>query len=47
MVQEYSPKIIGFFCRWCSYTGADLAGSHAPAISSEHQDHHGALHRAD
>ena len=27
MVQEYSPKIIGFFCRWCSYAGADLAGA--------------------
>jgi F420-non-reducing hydrogenase iron-sulfur subunit len=27
MVQEYSPKIIGFLCRWCSYNGADLAGA--------------------
>jgi len=27
MVQEYSPKIIGFLCRWCSYAGADLAGT--------------------
>ncbi len=27
MVQEYSPKIIGFCCRWCSYAGADLAGA--------------------
>ena len=27
MAQEYSPKIIGFCCRWCSYAGADLAGS--------------------
>lgn len=23
----YEPKIIGFLCRWCSYTGADLAGT--------------------
>ena len=21
------PKILGFCCRWCSYAGADLAGS--------------------
>jgi len=23
---EYEPKIVGFCCNWCSYTGADLAG---------------------
>ena len=23
---EFEPKIIGFLCNWCSYTGADLAG---------------------
>jgi len=22
----YEPKIIGFFCNWCTYAGADLAG---------------------
>ncbi len=22
----YEPKIVGFLCNWCSYTGADLAG---------------------
>ena len=27
MVQAYSPKVIAFCCRWCSYAGADLAGS--------------------
>ncbi|GMV37620.1 MAG: hypothetical protein AMXMBFR61_21280 [Fimbriimonadales bacterium] len=27
MSQEYEPKIIGFLCRWCSYMGADLAGT--------------------
>ncbi|MEA1996928.1 MAG: hydrogenase iron-sulfur subunit, partial [Gemmatimonadota bacterium] len=21
------PKIVGFLCQWCSYTGADLAGT--------------------
>ncbi len=24
---DFEPKIIGFLCRWCSYTGADLAGT--------------------
>ena len=24
--QEYQPKILGFFCNWCTYAGADLAG---------------------
>lgn len=25
--QEWEPKIIGFLCNWCTYAGADLAGS--------------------
>jgi F420-non-reducing hydrogenase iron-sulfur subunit len=25
--QEFKPKIVGFLCNWCSYAGADLAGS--------------------
>jgi F420-non-reducing hydrogenase iron-sulfur subunit len=24
---EFEPAVIGFFCNWCSYTGADLAGT--------------------
>jgi F420-non-reducing hydrogenase iron-sulfur subunit len=24
---EFEPKIIGFLCNWCSYAGADLAGT--------------------
>jgi F420-non-reducing hydrogenase iron-sulfur subunit len=24
---EFSPKIVAFLCKWCSYTGADLAGT--------------------
>jgi len=24
---DWEPKIIGFLCNWCSYTGADLAGT--------------------
>ncbi|MBU1299359.1 MAG: hydrogenase iron-sulfur subunit [Bacteroidetes bacterium] len=23
---SFEPKIIGFLCNWCSYSGADLAG---------------------
>lgn len=26
MAKEFTPKIIGFLCNWCSYAGADLAG---------------------
>ena len=25
-MDEFEPKVIGFFCNWCSYAGADLAG---------------------
>ena len=24
---DFEPKIVGFLCRWCSYNGADLAGT--------------------
>jgi F420-non-reducing hydrogenase iron-sulfur subunit len=24
---DFEPKIIGFLCNWCSYAGADLAGT--------------------
>jgi F420-non-reducing hydrogenase iron-sulfur subunit len=34
--EEWQPKIIAFFCNWCTYTAADLAGvsrmRHAPNI---------------
>ncbi len=26
-MEGFEPKIIGFCCNWCSYTGADLAGT--------------------
>ena len=26
-MNEFEPKIVGFFCNWCSYAGADLAGT--------------------
>lgn len=26
MNEKYTPRIIGFLCNWCAYTGADLAG---------------------
>jgi F420-non-reducing hydrogenase iron-sulfur subunit len=25
--EQFEPKIVAFLCRWCSYTGADLAGT--------------------
>lgn len=25
--ENFDPKIVGFFCNWCSYRAADLAGS--------------------
>lgn len=27
MEKEWEPKIIAFLCNWCSYAGADLAGT--------------------
>ncbi|MFP4082297.1 MAG: hydrogenase iron-sulfur subunit [Candidatus Aminicenantes bacterium] len=34
--QAFEPKLVGFLCNWCSYTGADLAGtarmSYAPNL---------------
>ncbi len=27
MENKFEPRIIGFLCRWCSYAGADLAGT--------------------
>ena len=26
-MSEFEPKIVGFLCNWCSYAGADLAGT--------------------
>ena len=26
-VAEFEPRIIAFLCNWCTYTGADLAGT--------------------
>jgi len=27
MKSDYEPKVIGFLCNWCSYAGADMAGT--------------------
>jgi len=27
MAADFEPRIVAFLCRWCSYTGADLAGT--------------------
>lgn len=26
-MSDFEPRIIGFFCNWCTYAGADLAGT--------------------
>lgn len=26
-MDEFEPKIVGFFCNWCTYAAADLAGT--------------------
>lgn len=26
-VPQWEPRIVGFLCYWCSYTGADMAGT--------------------
>ncbi|HIE50943.1 MAG TPA: hydrogenase iron-sulfur subunit [Armatimonadetes bacterium] len=37
MDQDFEPRIVGFLCRWCSYQGADLAGTsrliHPPSVT--------------
>jgi F420-non-reducing hydrogenase iron-sulfur subunit len=27
LMSEFEPRIIAFLCNWCTYTGADLAGT--------------------
>ena len=27
MSVQFEPRIVGFLCNWCSYSGADLAGT--------------------
>ena len=27
MDEKFTPRIVGFLCNWCSYAGADLAGT--------------------
>jgi len=27
MSTQFEPRIVGFLCNWCSYSGADLAGT--------------------
>ncbi|MFO7991031.1 MAG: hydrogenase iron-sulfur subunit [Thermoplasmata archaeon] len=33
-MSDFEPKIIGFLCNWCSYAGADLAGTTRNLYSS-------------
>ncbi|MBL7119846.1 MAG: hydrogenase iron-sulfur subunit, partial [Dehalococcoidia bacterium] len=27
MAVDFEPRIVGFLCNWCSYAGADMAGT--------------------
>jgi len=33
MPEKFEPKILGFLCNWCSYAGADLAGTSKQKIA--------------
>ena len=33
--EEFRPKIVAFCCNWCSYAGADLAGSSRMTYSAD------------
>jgi len=33
--EEFKPRIIGFLCNWCSYAGADMAGTSRMTYSPE------------
>ena len=30
---EFRPKIVAFCCNWCSYAGADLAGTNSTRLT--------------
>jgi F420-non-reducing hydrogenase iron-sulfur subunit len=34
MEKKFKPNIVGFLCNWCSYAGADLAGSSKTEVDS-------------
>jgi F420-non-reducing hydrogenase iron-sulfur subunit len=34
MAENFEPRIVGFLCNWCSYAGADLAGTNKLKIPS-------------
>jgi F420-non-reducing hydrogenase iron-sulfur subunit len=34
MKKKFKPNIVGFLCNWCSYAGADLAGSSKTDVDS-------------
>jgi F420-non-reducing hydrogenase iron-sulfur subunit len=34
MTEKFEPRIVGFLCNWCSYAGADLAGTSKFNVSS-------------
>ena len=45
MAVDFQPRIVGFLCNWCSYAGADSAGTSPHDLSHEHPHHPRALLR--
>ncbi len=45
--EAWEPKIVAFFCNWCTYGAADLAGRQPLAVSAELQSDSRALFRPD
>ena len=41
--ESFTPKIVAFCCNWCSYAGADLAGSSRLSYPARCEDYPGAL----
>ncbi len=46
-IKEFEPKIVGFLCNWCSYAGADAAGSARKIYRPKRKGYTGNVHRQD
>ena len=40
----FEPKILAYVCNWCTYLGADLAGTTRAGVSAEYSYRPAALH---
>ena len=39
--EPFEPRIVAFFCNWCTYTASDLAGVSRMKYAAEHARHPG------